>query len=232
MQHLATILEKLTTLLKGALKSTLRDLFIELCLTVPAKFHNMGPYMNLLVKPILFALQGSSELVNIGIKVLEIWLDTLKSDVLEPILEPVMPELIQALLSHLKTQPHAYGSAAIRILAKLGGKNRRYLTDSLSMDTNERTEEGLKVLVSFNNESNNNNNNENNNESNNNVLPKFFELPLDRFIKMAKKVLYSSGELHSREQAFLFIKTSVLAMMNLDGDLPSQFTLVLKIYFN
>lgn len=57
MPLLPIILEKLSDLLKGSYKTETRNLFIELCLTVPAKLHVLCPYLPMLIRPVLYALQ-------------------------------------------------------------------------------------------------------------------------------------------------------------------------------
>ena len=41
--------------------------------------------------------------------------------------EPILLNLMDALTDLLKPKPAAYGTTALRILGKLGGKNREYL---------------------------------------------------------------------------------------------------------
>jgi transformation/transcription domain-associated protein len=52
---LPLIIDKLTGLLRSSFvqesQPTLRDLFIELCLTVPAKLHVLCPYLSKLIRP-------------------------------------------------------------------------------------------------------------------------------------------------------------------------------------
>lgn len=127
MHLIPLILDRLTELLKTAPKSPMRDLYIELLLTVPAKLHVLCPYLPQLIRPVLYALQGSNELVTFGLRNLDMWVDSLRTQSIEPILKPVMPELMLALFSHLRPAPYLHGMLAMKILAKLGGLNRSHL---------------------------------------------------------------------------------------------------------
>jgi transformation/transcription domain-associated protein len=83
---LPQILDKITDLLKGSYQSPIRDLFIELCLTVPAKIQVLCAYLPLLIRPVLFALQGNnSEIISLAFRNLDHWVDSLRADSLEPV---------------------------------------------------------------------------------------------------------------------------------------------------
>lgn len=79
--------------------------------------------------PLALALRGSPELVSQGLRTLELCIDNLTPDFLDPTLSTVLRELMEALHSHLKPQPanHHHAHTTIRILGKLGGRNRRLL---------------------------------------------------------------------------------------------------------
>lgn len=106
-----------------------RDMVVELCLTVPLRLTHLIPYLTYLMKPLALALRGSSELVSQGLRTLELCIDNLQPDFLDPTLNTVLRELMEALHSHLKPLPanHHHAHTTIRILGKLGGRNRRLL---------------------------------------------------------------------------------------------------------
>lgn len=195
------IIEKLMDLLKGSFKSPIRDLYIELCLTLPAKLQILIPYLPTLIRPVLYALEGSNELVALGIRNLDQWLESSKPENFEPILKPVMPELLNALFSHLKPNPYPHGMSAMKILAKLGGINRKYLTEPIVHEINENPDEALFLKIKF------------------NGFKDSYDFPVDKFIKLARRVFYSAPDTHSREQSFDFLKACLITMINLDGDM-------------
>ncbi|KAL6299677.1 atypical/PIKK/TRRAP protein kinase [Sparassis latifolia] len=106
-----------------------RDLVVELCLTVPLRLTHLLPYLNYLMQPLVLALRGNPELVSQGLRTLELCIDNLTPDFLDPTLNAVLRELMEALHSHLKPVPanHHHAHTTIRILGKLGGRNRRLL---------------------------------------------------------------------------------------------------------
>ena len=127
---LEVLLEVLNTLLTSARKTVERDLYVELCLTVPARLSNLLPHLNYLMKPLVVALRAGPELVTQGLRTLELCVDNLTADYLDPIMAPAIDELMAALWDHLKPMPyhHMHSHTTLRILGKLGGRNRRFLT--------------------------------------------------------------------------------------------------------
>lgn len=132
---LEMLLDVLNNLLRAARKPAERDLYVELCLTVPARLSNLLPHLSFLMRPLVVALRAGSELVGQGLRTLELCVDNLTADYLDPIMAPVMDELMTALFDHLKPSPyqHFHAHTTLRILGKLGGRNRKYMTDALPL---------------------------------------------------------------------------------------------------
>ncbi len=58
--------------------SFVKDICIELCLTVPARLSSLLPFIPLLMKAVLLALQARDEqVVKLGLRTLEFWTDNL-----------------------------------------------------------------------------------------------------------------------------------------------------------
>ena len=131
---LPEMLDCLTRQLMAAEGQT-RELLVELCLTVPLRLTDLLPHLHYLMKPLVMALQGGTELVSQGLRTLELCIDNLISDFLDPILKPVLRDLMEALHSHLRPLPgnHHHAHTTIRILGKLGGRNRRLLDEKYSL---------------------------------------------------------------------------------------------------
>ncbi|KAF1954112.1 hypothetical protein CC80DRAFT_493961 [Byssothecium circinans] len=127
---LEMLLDVLNNLLATARKPADRDLFVELSLTVPARLSNLLPHLSYLMRPLVVALRAGSELVGQGLRTLELCVDNLTADYLDPIMAPVIDELMAALWDHLKPQPysHFHAHTTMRILGKLGGRNRKFVT--------------------------------------------------------------------------------------------------------
>lgn len=133
---LEMLLEVLNNLLGSARKPQERDLFVELSLTVPARLSHLLPHLSYLMRPLVVALRAGSELIAQGLRTLELCVDNLTADYLDPIMAPVIDELMSALWDHLKPQPysHFHAHTTMRILGKLGGRNRKFLTAPPSLE--------------------------------------------------------------------------------------------------
>lgn len=123
---LQTLLEQLNALLKSADKSR-KDLFAELILTVPVRLSVLLPYLSYLMRPLVHALQAGSELVSQGLRTLELCVDNLTQEFLNPLFAPVIDEVMTGLWKLLRPLPfnHQHAHTTMRILGKIGGRNRK-----------------------------------------------------------------------------------------------------------
>ncbi|GAA5889131.1 hypothetical protein JCM8208_007777 [Rhodotorula glutinis] len=123
---LQTLLEQLNALLKAADKSR-KDLFAELILTVPVRLSVLLPYLSYLMRPLVHALQAGSELVSQGLRTLELCVDNLTQEFLNPLFAPVIDEVMVGLWRLLRPLPfnHQHAHTTMRILGKIGGRNRK-----------------------------------------------------------------------------------------------------------
>lgn len=126
---LEMLLQVLNNLLITAQKPEHRDLFVELSLTVPARLSHLLPHLSYLMRPVVVALRAGHELIAQGLRTLELCIDNLTADYLDPIMAPVIDELMSALWDHLKPNPYSHFLAhtTMRILGKLGGRNRKFM---------------------------------------------------------------------------------------------------------
>lgn len=133
---LEMLLDVLNNLLLAARKPSERDLYVELCLTVPARLSHLLPHLSFLMRPLVVALRAGTELVGQGLRTLELCVDNLTADYLDPIMAPVIDELMTALFDHLKPHPysHFHAHTTMRILGKLGGRNRKFMTNALPLE--------------------------------------------------------------------------------------------------
>ncbi|KAI0472046.1 FAT domain-containing protein [Xylariaceae sp. FL0804] len=133
---LEMLLDVLNNLLMAARKPAERDLYVELCLTVPARLSNLLPHLSFLMRPLVVALRAGQDLVGQGLRTLELCVDNLTADYLDPIMAPVIEELMNALFEHLRPHPynHFHAHTTMRILGKLGGRNRKFMTETLPVN--------------------------------------------------------------------------------------------------
>ncbi|KAI7852465.1 hypothetical protein BDC45DRAFT_550494 [Circinella umbellata] len=205
---LQILLENLNSLLTLAHKPEMRNLFVELCLAVPVRLSTLLPYLPYLMRPLVIALQADQELVSQGLRTMELCNDNLNPEFLDHIMAPVMKELMDALWSHLKPLPYnqTHSHAAMRILGKLGGRNRRMLKSPPKLEYNARIESGVSVEVTF----------------DPNTTP--YTLPLDKSMQVAARTLERSDvSPFYKKYAYDFLKTNLILMLELDEgteDLP------------
>jgi transformation/transcription domain-associated protein len=127
----------------------MQDLIAELCLAVPVCLAHLLPYLGYSMKPPVYALRTGPELVAQGRRTLELCVDNLMPEFLDPTLSPVLRDSMGALHDILRPLPHPHISAhtMIRILGKLGGRNRRLQHEPLQPAYRSGGDE-LKLLLS------------------------------------------------------------------------------------
>lgn len=189
---LEMLLEVLNIQLAAAPDGSTRDLFVELSLTVPARLSHLLPHLSYLMRPLTVALRagdvtsssghrpysndrashdargpGSSELTAQGLRTLELCVDNLTADYLDPIMQPWMEEIMGSLWRMLKPVSitganvmmnggqmamgtgHQGAHTAVRILGKLGGRNRRFLTSPPDLEWRSYADDEASYDVRF-----------------------------------------------------------------------------------
>lgn len=213
MPLLPWLLETLNRRLEFARNKDEKSIFATLCLIVPVRLSLLVPHLSYLVKPLVQALHGSPEAVFQALRTLEMCVDNLTGQYFDPIVEPVLPELMAALWSHLKPQPYdsKISHQVVRILGKLGGRNRSWIgppTDLRATDTDTRT------LLQF------------------KGLDKNVPLRLDPVIRAAKSVLHDShSQSHYKKAAFEALSVIFLRFItsDMEGVSPNSLREVSKV---
>ncbi|KAL2497630.1 inositol or phosphatidylinositol kinase [Abeliophyllum distichum] len=198
---LQTCLNMLVAMLEGPTGEEMHELLLELCLTLPARLSSLLPHLPRLMKPLVMCLKGSDDLVSLGLRTLEFWIDSLNPDFLEPSMANVMSEVILALWSHLRPAPYPWGGKSLQLLGKLGGRNRRFLKEPLALECKENPEHGLRLILTF-------------------EPSTPFLVPLDRCINLAvAAVMHRNGcmEAFYRKQALKFLCACLSSQLNLPG---------------
>ena len=196
---LQVILENLNTLLLTASSQSLKELFAELCLTVPVRLSVLLPYLSYLMQPLICALHSSGEFSNQGLRTLELCMDNLTQEFLDPIFAPVSKDIMKGLVRHLGG---GNSVAAVRILGKLGGKNRR----GVNVDVEEKKKSGLSLSFSW------------------KGYDGVWSIELREILEEAYEILTGEDETYLREQAFEFVKGCVPLLLDFDlGDIYRVF---------
>ncbi|XP_075091326.1 uncharacterized protein LOC107801589 isoform X2 [Nicotiana tabacum] len=194
-------LNMLLALLEGPNGEDMRELLLELCLTLPTRLSSLLPHLPRLMKPLVMCLKGSDDLVSLGLRTLEFWIDSLNPDFLEPSMANVMSEVILALWSHLRPAPYPWGGKSLQLLGKLGGRNRRFLKEPLALECKENPEHGLRVILTF-------------------EPSTPFLVPLDRCINLAVAAVMQRSvivDAFYRKQALKFLRVCLSSQLNLPG---------------
>jgi transformation/transcription domain-associated protein len=186
---LEMLLEVLNTQLAAASDGSTRDLFVELSLTVPARLSHLLPHLSYLMRPLTVALRageqpatpnyrgngspsdksinpaGVNELTAQGLRTLELCVDNLTADYLDPIMQPWMYEIMGSLWRMLRPVSvtgatmnngqltgtgHMGAHTAVRILGKLGGRNRKFLTAAPELEWRTSADDAASFDVNFN----------------------------------------------------------------------------------
>lgn len=148
MPILPVLLESLNKLIANARRPYIRDIYVELCLTVPVRLSVLVPHLNYLTRPLVYALNGTQELVSQGLRTFELCVDNLTAEYFDPMIEPVIDEIMTALWKHLEPVPyhHQHSHTAIRILGKLGGRNHKHFKPCNKLVTQSALDQEIKAL--------------------------------------------------------------------------------------
>lgn len=151
MPILPVLLESLNKLIANSRRPYERDIYVELCLTVPVRLSVLVPHLNYLTTPLVHALNGSQELVSQGLRTFELCVDNLTAEYFDPMIEPVIDEIMTALWKHLEPVPyhHQHSHTAIRILGKLGGRNHKHLKPCNNLRPQSELDQEVKALFTI-----------------------------------------------------------------------------------
>ncbi|CAH0749160.1 unnamed protein product [Diatraea saccharalis] len=196
---LPNLLEGLNRLQSGLHKQHMKDLFVELCLTVPVRLSSLLPYLPMLMDPLVSALNGSHTLISQGLRTLELCVDNLQPDFLYEHIQPVRADLMQALWRTL--QNNEVARIAFRVLGKFGGGNRKMMIEPQRLEYRETDAPPPAVQAYFQDQS----------------KPVDFEV--DKVIETAFSALKSSTtDPFYRKQCWEVLRCYLASSLNLDDD--------------
>ncbi|XP_045566272.1 transformation/transcription domain-associated protein isoform X8 [Salmo salar] len=206
---LPNLLQGLNMLQSGLHKQHMKDLFVELCLTVPVRLSSLLPYLPMLMDPLVSALNGSQTLVSQGLRTLELCVDNLQPDFLYDHIQPVRAELMQALWRTLRNPAETISHVAYRVLGKFGGSNRKMLKESQRLQYVVTEVQGPSIKAEFTD------------------CKASIQLPMEKAIETALDCLKSANtEPYYRRQAWEVIKCFLVAMTSLDDNKHALYQLL------
>uniref|UniRef100_A0A3Q3VP24 Uncharacterized protein n=1 Tax=Mola mola TaxID=94237 RepID=A0A3Q3VP24_MOLML len=206
---LPNLLQGLNMLQSGLHKQHMKDLFVELCLTVPVRLSSLLPYLPMLMDPLVSALNGSQTLVSQGLRTLELCVDNLQPDFLYDHIQPVRAELMQALWRTLRNPAESISHVAYRVLGKFGGSNRKMLKESQRLHYVVTEVQGPSIKAEFTD------------------CKASIQLPMEKAIETALDCLKSANtEPYYRRQAWEVIKCFLVAMTSLEDNKHALYQLL------
>ncbi|KAL7021314.1 hypothetical protein ACKWTF_011837 [Chironomus riparius] len=194
---LPSLLGGLNKLQSGCHEQQMKDLFVELCLTVPVRLSSLLPFLPMLMEPLVSALNGSPTLVNQGLRTLELCVDNLLPDFFCDHIQPVRAELMQSLWKTLRNHDNS-SMGAFRILGKFGGGNRNMLIEPQKLEHQDIEHDSLTLKLSYSN--------------------KRIEVPAKNIIKSAFQILKTSNEPFYLKESWNVVKLFLLSNIELDDD--------------
>lgn len=151
MPILPVLLESLNKLIANSRRPFERDIYVELCLNMPVRLSVLVPHLNYLTTPLVYALNGSQELIGQGLRTFELFVDNLTAEYFDPMIAPVIDDIMAALWRHLEPIPyhHHHSHTAIRILGKLGGRNHKHIKPCEKLRPQSELDQEVKALFSI-----------------------------------------------------------------------------------
>lgn len=125
-----TVLEPTITLLlvclRGPSQALPKSTLAELLLMLPANLSDQLSHLKKLVWPLVVALESQEDqIISLGLKTLEFWIDNLNPEFLEMTLAEHFVPILSTLWGHLCPGHIGFSAKALQILGKLGGRSRR-----------------------------------------------------------------------------------------------------------
>lgn len=198
---LPSLLQGLNSLQSGLHKQHMKDLFVELCLTVPVRLSSLLPYLPMLMDPLVSALNGSPTLISQGLRTLELCVDNLQPDFLYEHIQPVRADLMQALWRTVHNPSDQVAHVAFRVLGKFGGGNRKMMIEPQKLEYNDKEMPGPAIIAYFQEHS------------------KPIDFPVEKVIETAFTALKTSTtDPFYRRQCWEVIRCFLVASLNLDDD--------------
>lgn len=119
--------------------------------------------------------QGSQELVNIGLKVLDTLVEQVNPEYLQPAMAPIADELMTTLWGHMRPPPYPFGPKVAQLLGKMGGRNRAFVKEPQGVEYRPNPEHSLRMIFTF-------------------EPSTSFLLPLDKCVAQATEVLEDTSK--------------------------------------
>lgn len=152
--QLPTIIDTINRIQENTSSQALKDLLIELPLTLPVRVSAMLPCFKLFMKPLLAALETSESegysyqaKTNFALRFLENYIGQFSTEFFEPLIAEYKARLLKALWRHMRQPPALFTSQVMRILGRMGGRVRPYAIAPLPINVDDAST--LTLALSF-----------------------------------------------------------------------------------
>ena len=164
------------------------EMCAEICLLVPARLEHLIPLIPRMMQAAVVALNSGDRSVHIALRVLDVWVESFNPEFIERSMSRVTKPLMTALWGHIKPQSQGqFGHKVASMLGKMGGRGRRWLGESASVDYKDIPEYGMRVILAF-------------------PPHTSFLVPLDRCVQLAWSTLSSGSDTHRRKNALQLLQ--------------------------
>ncbi|GAB1218167.1 hypothetical protein ATERTT37_007420 [Aspergillus terreus] len=220
---LEMLLETFNNLLVAARKPQERDLYVELTLTVPARLSHLLPHLSYLMRPIVVALRADSELIGQGLRTLELCVDNLTADYLDPIMAPTMDELMTALWDQLRPHPynHFHAHTTMRILGKLGGRNRKFINHPPDLTFEQYADDAPSFDIKLIGPS----------EKRPFPIGVGIDLAIGKLMEVPKTATAKANDAYYKQQAFRMVSSQLKLHIGYEN-LPEDFASIVRLHAN
>ncbi|KAL4894795.1 hypothetical protein BDV59DRAFT_164257 [Aspergillus ambiguus] len=220
---LEMLLETFNNLLVSARKQQERELYVELTLTVPARLSHLLPHLSYLMRPIVVALHADSDLVGQGLRTLELCVDNLTADYLDPIMAPTMDDLMNGLFEHIRPHPynHFHAHTTMRILGKLGGRNRKFLNHPPDLTFEQYADDAPSFDIKLIGPS----------EKRPFPIEVGIDLAIGKLMETPKTAAAKANDAYYKQQAFRMVSSQLKLHIGYEN-LPDDFAAIVRLHAN
>ena len=129
---LPDILDGLDMMLRRSSSDNIRCAMYELYLSIPCRLESLLPHFTRILNVFSYAVweTSSDTLANLSLCTFEFWIEYLTPEYILTAMQSqsgLLSKIFSGICAHLKPAPYPYGSLAVRVLGKLGGRNRQFL---------------------------------------------------------------------------------------------------------
>lgn len=180
-------------------KQEIREIVLELFLSIPVRIGFLLPYFEKLMITIVHALNGNDVLIGDGLKILDICINSVDFSFSQDYLQIVATDLIESLFRIVQESKEELAQKAFEILGKLGGESRKVLINPQKLGYVNAEMSYPSVRVCF----------------ENSIM---INLSVKKIIETAFITLNSTSDLFYKQQSWRVINSYLSATLKIEDD--------------